>query len=531
MNNLKISQVYIGKPDAKDELIFADKAAEDLFLKTFYKPDYIDVDDFISGRRFYVYGLKGTGKTALLRYIDLNVRRKDNLAEFVLFKSKISEEQREEFASQEGAFSVTDDNTGNIFDQDFENIWRWYFHRVIADTIASNMSRFSSSSSDCARYAKFVTEISSESSGVSGLRRLIPKITKGEIEVSATPSAKLFLEWGANDSDKKKFKITDILFKADELFKNITMNSGSFYLFIDELEPKLASKRQYERDARLIRDLIVVIHQFNEMSHAAGRWLKIVAAVRSEVVHAVHTIDKEIEKLIQGFGRELNWTASVSEEDVSHPLIKMICHKIMVSEQIQGVAVSGELRGIWDRYFSHNGNRLSPKYILHKTWFKPRDLVRLLNLCIDKAPNAWVFTNTIIDAVAKKYAKFSWREIQAELAVKYQDKKQIEAFPVILTEFKAEFSYDEFVRHLNSLAKENTEVEMLSKAVKHGDILRELYKLGAIGNRNRENNTMRFAFRDDSEINLKSRIVIHQALLPEFNIPFNKDTYQANRRV
>lgn len=61
---IKIRDIYIGKPDAKDEITYD---GYESFLKTYVIPQNVDVDELIKRKdRFFIRGYKGTGKTALL---------------------------------------------------------------------------------------------------------------------------------------------------------------------------------------------------------------------------------------------------------------------------------------------------------------------------------------------------------------------------------------------------------------------------------------------------------------------------------
>ena len=95
MNTMYLKDIFVGNTDAKNELLRGDKKEIESFKSGFLMPDNVEIDHFISGRKFYVTGLKGTGKTALLRYLGICVQEKLKAeTDFILFKSDIREEER-----------------------------------------------------------------------------------------------------------------------------------------------------------------------------------------------------------------------------------------------------------------------------------------------------------------------------------------------------------------------------------------------------------------------------------------------------
>lgn len=70
----KIKDIYAGKPDAKDAV---ETAGMESFLETFVMPRNFNFEALIDGTSYYITGYKGTGKTALLYYIDNYIKQSD----------------------------------------------------------------------------------------------------------------------------------------------------------------------------------------------------------------------------------------------------------------------------------------------------------------------------------------------------------------------------------------------------------------------------------------------------------------------
>lgn len=72
-----IKDLYAGRPDAKDEVNY-DGLEE--FIKTFVVPSNFDIERLVDKNDCFITGYKGTGKTALLFYLDDYIRNKDSSA-------------------------------------------------------------------------------------------------------------------------------------------------------------------------------------------------------------------------------------------------------------------------------------------------------------------------------------------------------------------------------------------------------------------------------------------------------------------
>ena len=68
-----VKDIYSGKPDAKDEINFEGLSG---FIKTFIVPQNINLESLLTGNHCFISGYKGTGKTALLFYLDNLIREK-----------------------------------------------------------------------------------------------------------------------------------------------------------------------------------------------------------------------------------------------------------------------------------------------------------------------------------------------------------------------------------------------------------------------------------------------------------------------
>ena len=66
MDTLYFREIQFGKTDASNELI---EVGNDYYLSSFLEYERYRIEDFFEGKKYFILGRKGTGKTALLKYM------------------------------------------------------------------------------------------------------------------------------------------------------------------------------------------------------------------------------------------------------------------------------------------------------------------------------------------------------------------------------------------------------------------------------------------------------------------------------
>lgn len=364
------------------------------------------------------------------------------------------------------------------------------------------------------QFGKFASLVNSPVSTEpkNSIMKLIPRIRKGNIELSKDPKLALEFEW--NSSGKTKVNFSDVVRRADYLFDNLSPGTESLNICFDELELSYNTKKQLERDSKLIRDLIVTIDKINAISKRKRYPICLYAAIRSEVQVAVASLGKEINKILGDFGTEILWNRA-GIDDQNQPLL------YVVTERLKNALVSHGKSDvtrdqIWEMFFPKTIQNLTPqKYILHNSWYRPRDIIRILKIAQDQYPNERKFGHNVFDATRKKYSEASWVEITEELKAKYLS-KEIEAIKRLLYGYKQIFDLSELKSRILDIHELYPEVQSLMSNHKLQNILMDLYRIGAIGNF--ENGNLRFVFRGNDEILLDQKCFVHNALKAHLSI-------------
>lgn len=511
MEPLTLKELYLGHIDAKNELLKGTEKEREIFLGGFYPPPNIVPEDFVEGKKYFVTGLKGIGKTALLRYISIQTEiNKGACSEFVLFKSEISEDDRKSFGHAANT-TLVENNVSDYEGADYEIVWRWFLHKEIVESINKRNLKVFQRDSEWDKYSSCVLapHLGDEESGI---KRLIPRLKKGSIEISSKP--KLGIEFDWEDKSQTRVKFSNIAKQADELFSKLKPGTGMLCLFVDELELNIGSSKQYKRDSALIRDLIISIERINSLSKKNNFQLCIYAAVRSEVISAIESTGKEINKIVSDFGSQIIWHRSGTDVE-NHPLLQIILRRLYMSEKENKRNFEYDHKLLWNMYFPKKiQNTESERYLLHQTWYRPRDIVRLLNIARDQYPDLKGFSHRVFDGVRKEYSKQCWTEITEELSARYS-KPEIEAIRQTFNAYKDTFTIYELQTHMEKRSQLYPEIDSFIKKYKIGSIVTDLYKIGVLGNLVEApggNKKMRFSFRDDPDVILEEKLVVHKAL-------------------
>lgn len=512
-SSLELRDLYVGDVDAKHELMTGDDDDVQRFRESFLLPDNLFIDDFISGKYCFVTGLKGTGKTAFLRYISLQLNDQINTNhKFFLFKEQMTEDEKINFGKSADTI-IIDRSEDQKSQQDYDLVWSLFFHRFLVHAVLAYKFNLFEKNDIWKKYSQYVTGTENDREKRL-IWRLVPKLKKGNLELSVDP-IKLGLEVEWQDEKTKTVTLAHVVRKLDELFKRLTPSEGKLFIFIDELELSLGKRYLLERDAALIRDLITIVYKYNNIARENAFNVKLIAAIRSEVLHAISAFGKEINKLIHDFGNNISWHHR-AEDQIAHPLIKMVIRKLASSEKKYNPTSTLSEIELWHKYFPQQIQEMeSIRYMLHNSWYRPRDFVRMLSLAKKQFPKETMFSQYVFDGTRKKYSSDSWDEMIEELSVAYSP-DEINAINRLFYGFKPYFYRRELVERVGELGGDYREIGILLGAKNIGNILSDLFKIGVVGNA--EKDRYHFAFRGDPDILLDEKIMVHRALWPHFSM-------------
>jgi hypothetical protein len=516
---LDLHKLDFGEIDASIELTFGKQA---YFRDAFYVPEELDIAEFQSGRGFFVYGLKGTGKTALLRYLSQQIENAERHTRFIVFRHDIAEHDRQRL-ERLGGVSVVDDQLESDRIGDFEDAWLYHFHRYPAIELKRN-PRWNVLKHDTAfdQYYNLVTSV--ENPKPNRLASLLEFVKQGYVK-SALDAKIISLEVSADldftkhdQRDRQRMSLSALVQTCNRLLSETGKGSQWLYVFVDEVNVSFGSRKQYKRDCLLIRDLICSIYRLNELMTKSDIRVRFVCALRSEILGVSWIAGKEVNKYITGCGVELGWHRRVSFEN--QPLLRIVEKKILASEKkIIGRVVSND---VWYSYFgvppASRGATAIKEEILSLTWYTPRDIVLLFQCAIRRSQGFRFFNIDVFRRASGDYSAQIWREKEESLSAHYA-MEEVAALKVIVPLFVGGIRLAQLRNEIERLAKQHSNVQRLAKDHQFDDVLDDLFRIGIIGNKYWTGNGKlihRWAYRGSDDLDRNESMVIHRALMPKF---------------
>ena len=509
MDELKIKDIYAGKPDAKDEIDFG---GLEEFIKTYVVAEHFNIDSLINGTNCFITGFKGTGKTALLFYLDSRLKEIDEstCSSFVFFKEEFTDTKRSELESMAKRIlsSVLVEENALVGNQEFEYIWRWIlFNRIVSDNEEYNRRLFL----DDEYWKKFENAIRKIKAPNNRRKFVIPRKIKMSIpymdpntQSIITPEIEVDLQNTANNNYLKFIEIID---EAEKFLMNTTRTDIPYYIFIDELEAYYGNISVFKRDLCLIRDLIFTVKRFNgNFSAWDMKSTKIICSVRSEILTAISRfiVTKELNKVTAGFAVPLMWNYS-NTSSYMHPIIQILLKRIAVCEG----CVTLDYKKVYESWLPENIHGIEPaNYILNNSWCKPRDIVRLITTMQNSIyNNSNVFTQSVFDSIVKTYSEDSLTEIKEELRALY-DTYQIDIIISCFMGYKTTFSVSQLKERIDKYFKGSI------LETNFAQIIEDLYRLGFLGNFLPVSKTYRWQHKGDGRAILSEewRLIVHYAL-------------------
>lgn len=512
---MNIGDIYAGKPDAKDEIA---TGHINEFVESFILPPNCEIERIISEDSYFVVGYKGTGKTALLRYIENKVREKTPYccSSFLLFKDDLSEIKRHEFEENSKRIinSISIDKKLNTKENDYQFVWKYFFLRkILSDNEKYSGNLFENNDAWHIFKQKMEEIVSMDQQAMSWFSNVKVAISFPMISLTTEIN-------GKKCTPEESYKIIiNKIEEAETLLSNTTRTDIPYYLFVDELEAYFSNEKVFIRDLQLIRDLLFTIHRYNKiLNHQIST--KIICAVRQEVLNAIYRkIDsRELNKIMLGFSQHLNWEYH-NTTSLQHPIIQIFLKRIMIARKAKGLS-DIPISDLYAEWFPDKINDKEPTtYILNNCWNKPRDIVRMLISAQNSIKrDATSFSQSVFDSFRKFYSSESLNEMKEELSALYSN-QEIEEIISCFNGFQISFSFDEIKERWQILYPESPFTTKLLS------VLQALFRIGFIGNISPVAHLHRWHHRGDSELQIADdwNIYVHQALHPALSLTAKRD--------
>jgi hypothetical protein len=509
---LTFGDIEFGETDAKHEVFAQAREGTYVLLNAFQMPPSVKFEKLLTGAKFFISGLKGTGKTSLILYLKDQIDKSGGRSHAILFKSKLTDAERQRLAPIADLTAFIDQDKIK-FEHEYKVNWLWY--------IISEFSRLIEPSDllegkDQLHDLKILTGAKQPSSRsmFSGLQLTKIKATL-ETALSAGPlktGVKAEIEAISAPKEEKFIHLVDI---CERLLYSLKPAPGfRTCLFFDELELFIGKIDQKERDLHLIRDLLYAVSRINQGFGPENSSICAYASVRSEVMYEINRIDPEISREVSDFGVSIDWHGTRSTPDQS--ILKIVESKIQYAElNSDGI----QTQDIWNGYFEESLQGTSAKqYLLDISMFKPRTLVMLMSTISEQVPDAEKVNSEILKQVETTFANEMWREVEEELRTSY-DAESVRTIKSSLRGIKIRTNIQNLENHIIKYCQQDDVARsILGSRPKIRNLLESLYRVGAIGtqftgkNGNSEVVRDAWVFRHSYEPQFGGAILFHKSL-------------------
>lgn len=516
---LNVGQIEFGEVDAKNEVLEQEKFGSSIFKNGFRMPPGIDTDKLVTGAKCFIYGQKGCGKTALLLYIRSILNENNAQTKTVLFKSGITERERQKISGS--GFTLVDQDYKISVEYDYKINWLWYIYRNLIRLINENQVI---QNWDVALSLKRLLGVHGEVN-----TNLLSDLSAKKIKAFANAAIKvgpLTAEIGAEvesiakNDENSDIEIIDIVEKY--IHKIVLHPKHRSVLLFDELELFWNRDDQRERDLFLIRDLLYAVSRVNRTVGSHNASLGVIASVRSEVLNEVNRVGPEISRDVSDRGVRVHW--NVRSDEPTQPILQIVEAKINASE-IELDQIPTE--DVWGEYFPKRVfGREIKQYLLDISMFKPRNLISLLSESKIIEPDALSITEDAIQQAQDQFSKRIWTEIEEGLLGEFEA-GFVKATKSLLVGFKPRFSIQNLIERKTKLASADLRIRS-AFPTDHTvvEAIEALYRLGAVGNnfnldeKGAKRNRQHWMYRDNYEPLIDKPFVIHESLRKELQISF-----------
>lgn len=457
-----IGLIDFGPRDARHAFITGSEP-EKAFEETFIDPMGLNIEEFFSGKKSFIYGIKGAGKSAFLRYLDINARRNGFKTEFLYFTDHT---EGTEADSRIGVGLPTKPaKEGGGYEQ--------YWITVILLAIGKKI--FEGNIPGSASYLKYLAgQQNSKYSGyLNSFLKRVPVFNTFIAKFSPTAQS---IE--AEGTFREILTYED--FFEDAFFHLRNIGDNKVAILIDELEVSFQTQSQFDQDIELARSLLRGIRNISERFRKDEIRIIVVAAIRKEAAAKISGGDAQ--KIVADLGQEISWEEA-NRSDKNHPLFDIALGRIASSAKLRKKDGSLDLEKAQKLYLPFCGTFKDQRSILDLTTYRPRDISILFREAALARKDATQFERQFFSRdCRRKYRSALWADFAEALRFSYSAGK-VEVFGRVFNDQRNQFSFADFSNTFDDYSADPDVAEMIDhfKPKDWAAILKELYELGAIG--------------------------------------------------
>lgn len=477
----KLENFFIGQNDGKKEAAYRED-----FENYFYNHNGI-YQKVQQREKYLVLGRKGTGKSILGEFIK---KKSESDSQWLCSLTSYKE-----FKFHELLHLKTNDITPN----EYLSIWEWVLLLEFGKLCLNNQALEYSDTWN--KLNKFFKD------NFYSLKLNINRIV--EITKQNKISGSLLKVSNENTSGGKYHTGTYLNYIEDlreVVMELLEETDCSFTVILDELDDKFRNEDIYKHN---IISLIKAADKLNLLMLQRGIKGKALLLLRTDIFYLLN--DPDLNKIKIDNSVTIDWGTTINRES---PLFDLIINKIKVSVPELKNKSKDE---VFSLIFPPKIRKMPPeRFLLGRTYFRPRDIITYLNLIIDKTPESTYFKEGVILDLEKDYSTYFFQEVRNELSGHISD-EIIDEGTLLLKQFnRPEFKYRDILSYYekNKSIYPNLNLE---------DTLKVFFNFGLIGNKwfseHKRKYFYSWTYRDNkAAIDYNKTFAIHVGLRKELSL-------------
>lgn len=446
-----------------------------------------ELERILQGKRSYVIGRKGTGKTAISQFIG-------GVSDPKVFTEKLSFKN---FPFNE-LYGLK--NAGYTAPNQYITLWKY----IIYSYVCKMMARNEAIEADAQQPLKVLYA----PEPVDSLQRWIRKWTANDFSVQILGS-------GGKVGFKESPPVADTWTSRVDTLETVIarhIDDSTYYIVFDELDEdykNVIDKSQYENYTHLLTGLFKAVQDIKSIFKEERFRIYPIIFLRDDIYSVLTDADKT---KWDDFKIDLEWDKKNIKE--------LLAFRISRAMDASGPLLPFDTA--WGRLFDlrpvETGHRQTSRmsafdFMARSTHLRPRDFTKYIQACAEATDNdAPRIAADTVKKVDKSFSSYLKRELIDEIHGVIPDISAV--FDVLSQIRKQTFSEKEFRTAFHRKNKEGS-----IKETDAGFVLRILFIFSVIGNQPRQVNQTVFRYTNrDAEPNFLENFVVHRGLLKALQI-------------
>ena len=445
-----------------------------------------EVNSLLNGKKSFVIGRKGSGKTAIAQYLN-EIRHEEVFTQKLSFKNfpfniLYSLSNQQEYTSP----------------NQYISIWKYLIYSCICKSMMDNQSV-------PIDVRDKLNKLYGDNS-IKGLSRLINRWTSTGFGAEVI---------GVGFNYEREFQASNVTWiEATSILQQIIIDYAGlakYYIIFDELDEDykdFSSERESENYKCMLTSLFKAVQDVRSVFDDNQQHIYPIVFLRSDIFAQLKDSDKN------------KWAESIINMEWDSTKIKnMLAHRLCVAANIDDVDFDTAWGIIFENKTVRMGNRKSNQmsifnYIERSTEMRPRDFIQYVKECViiaNEKQEPLVSPQTVRDA-DDNFSEYLKGETIDELFPVIPEISEI--LGLLSTIRKQRFKFDTFETEYNVLIEQNA---VPKRDVKY--ILLTLFDAGVIGNKPSMKGQTIFRFSKKSpRFNFNETMIIHRGLYKALQI-------------